>query len=136
MSDTILTGGCYCGELRYEARMAPVFQAQCHCRPCQYFSGGGPNYFMVMPAAGFSYTRGSPATFARSDIPAPRTREFCATCGTHIATLRGNGDKILKAGTLDDPTAFGVPAMAINCDEMQPFHSVADGVPCFDKMPG
>ena len=77
-------GGCYCGALRYTAEGDPLFRGQCHCRECQYFSGGFPNAVMGMPAAGFAYTRGAPARFARSDLESPATREFCGTCGTQI----------------------------------------------------
>ncbi len=37
-----ITGRCYCGEITYGTDSAPVWQAQCHCRECQYISGGGP----------------------------------------------------------------------------------------------
>lgn len=41
-------GGCYCGELRYEAEGEPLAKAQCHCRQCQYFSGGHPNVLLCV----------------------------------------------------------------------------------------
>ena len=68
-----------------------------------------------MPADGFRYTKGAPKQFRRSDLERPVTREFCDTCGTHVATRRpGLPAVILKAGTLDDPAAqFGGPQMAI-----------------------
>ena len=36
-----ITGRCYCGAVRYEADGPPAFKGQCHCRECQYISGGG-----------------------------------------------------------------------------------------------
>ncbi|MDJ0627977.1 MAG: GFA family protein [Rhodobacter sp.] len=136
MSRNILTGGCYCGALRYEVTAKPVFKAQCHCRECQYFSGGGPNYFMVIPNEGFAYTLGTPATFTRDDLEAPVTREFCPACGTHITTRRPDmAAAVLKIGTLNDPAAFGGPKAAIYTVDLQPFHSVPQDLPAFERLP-
>lgn len=132
-----LEGGCYCGALRFEAAGKPALKAQCHCRECQYITGGAPNLFMLMPLAGFRYTRGTPALFTRDDLDAPVTREFCGTCGTHMVTRRLDMDStlVLKIGTLDDPTVFDHPRMAIFTVDQQPFHHVPDGVPTFERMP-
>ena len=70
-----MEGGCYCGALRYEVTGDPVFRGQCHCRECQYISGGNPNVIMGMPTAGFRYSKGSPKSFTRSDLERPVTRE-------------------------------------------------------------
>lgn len=131
-----LEGRCYCGEVRYEAEGDPLLKAQCHCRECQYISGGAPNLFMLMPAAGFRYTQGTPKTFKRSDLAQAVTREFCATCGTHIATRRPDVPVavILKIGTLDDPTVFS-PRMAIFTVDKQPYHHIADGLPAHERLP-
>ena len=46
-----LEGGCYCGGLRYQAEGESMFKGQCHCRECQYISGGSVNVVMAMPEA-------------------------------------------------------------------------------------
>lgn len=131
-----MDGGCYCGALRYRAEGKPVMKAQCHCRECQYISGGAPNMFMLMPPEGFRYVKGTPKTFRRADIDDAVTREFCDTCGTHVATRRpGMAQVILKAGTLDDPGLFGTPQMAIFTVDRQLFHLIAEGVPTFERLP-
>jgi hypothetical protein len=129
-------GGCYCGALRYVAEGDPMLQAQCHCRECQYFSGGGANLFMIMPGSGFSYTKGTPKQFTRSDLDNPVTRDFCADCGTHVLTRRDDTNRmIIKIGTLDDPTQFQGPQMAIFTIDQQPFHHIAEGLPAFERLP-
>jgi hypothetical protein len=131
-----LEGGCYCGKLRYVAEGEPMLKAQCHCRECQYISGGAPNMFLLMPVAGFQYTQGAPRQFARGDLARPVTREFCAECGTHVATRpQGLPAVVVKVGTLDDPSLYGSPQMAIYTVDSQAFHHIPEGIPTFERLP-
>jgi hypothetical protein len=131
-----LEGGCYCGTLRYVAEGEPMMKAQCHCRECQYMTGGAPNMFMFMPAVGFRYTSGTPKQFTRKDLERPVTREFCAECGTHVVTRPpGYSAVVVKVGTLDDPAQFVGPQMAIYTIDKQPFHQIPDGMPTFERLP-
>ncbi|MBV9995436.1 MAG: GFA family protein [Caulobacteraceae bacterium] len=131
-----LEGGCYCGGLRFVAEGEPLMKAQCHCRECQYISGGGPNFIIGMPANGFAYVRGKPAKFARADLAHPVTREFCPTCGTHLATKPPGGPMVvIKVGALDDPALYGGPEMAIYLHDKQSFHLVPEGIAAFERFP-
>jgi hypothetical protein len=132
-----LEGGCYCRGLRYVAEGEPIMKAQCHCRECQYINRGSPNVIIGMPLAGFAYTKGASKQFARSDIERPVTREFCANCGTHIATRApGFPGIIIKVGTLDDPKLFGDPQIAIFTMDKQSFHRIPEGIATFERLPG
>ncbi len=92
--------------------------------------------FMLMAPEGFRYVRGAPKTFARSDLEQPVTREFCANCGTHLTTRRTDLPfVILKVGTLDDPSLYGGPKMAIFTCDKQLFHMIPEGVPTFERLP-
>ena len=92
--------------------------------------------FMLMPSSGFRYVKGQPRQFARSDLEQPVTREFCADCGTHLVTRRPDIPAvILKVGTLDDPSLFGAPQMAIFTIDRQAFHQIPAGLPTFERMP-
>lgn len=132
-----IEGGCYCGSVRYQAAGQPIFKAQCHCRECQYITGGSANVFMAMPADGFRYTQGEPKGFTRSDLDHAVTREFCPTCGTHLLTRSPQMAEavILKVGSMDDPGQFGQPQMAIFCCDKQAFHTLPEGLPAFDRLP-
>ena len=131
-----LEGGCYCGQVRYQCEGEPMMKGQCHCRECQYISGGDANVFLAMPIAGFVYTQGTPKTFSRTDLERPVTREFCANCGTHIVSRPpGFPAVILKVGTLDDPKQFDGPRMAIYMVDNQPYHRVPEGIPTFERLP-
>ena len=133
-----IQGGCYCGAVRYQATGDAIFSGQCHCRQCQYISGGQPNIVMGMPEAGFTYTKGAAKPFRRADLATPVTREFCAECGTHILSRAPGlpGTVLIKVGTFDDPTLFTGPQMVIYTIDKQPFHHVPEGVPTLERVPG
>ncbi len=132
-----IQGGCYCQSVRYEAAGNPIFKAQCHCRECQYITGGSPNVFMAMPNDGFRYVQGEPKGFTRGDIDNAVTREFCPECGTHLVTRSPQMAQavILKVGSMDDPSQFGQPQMAIFCCDKQAFHALPEGLPAYDRLP-
>ncbi len=131
-------GGCYCGAVRYKLDGDALFKGECYCRECQYISGGAPNVVMGVPEAVFTYTKGSPQGFSRSDLDNPVTREFCPECGTHLLAKSPAvpGAVMLKVGTLDDPSVFGGPEMVIYTIDKQSFHQLPEGVTAFERAPG
>ncbi len=128
-------GGCYCGEVRYETEGEPVMKGQCFCRECQYITGGDSVLIMGMPEPGYKNTKGAPKGFKRTDIEKAVTREFCPNCGTHITTRAMPGLVMIKVGTLDDPSVFEGPQMAIYTCDKQPYHRIPTDIPTFDKLP-
>ena len=115
-----------------------MMKAQCHCRECQYISGGSANVIIGMPKDGFHYTQGEASSFQRSDLENGVVREFCGNCGTPLTSLPpGMPDMaIIKVGSMDDPAAFGEPDMAFYCIEKQEFHYLRDGMTTFERFPG
>ena len=132
-----IDGGCYCGQIRYTFEGDIAAQMQCHCRECQYITGGNPNVFVMVPEATFSYVKGEPSGFSRPDLDNPVTRFFCPNCGTAIGTKAPGapGAMVLKVGTLDDPTIF-TPTVAIFTRDSQSFHHIPGDVPSFEGLPG
>lgn len=131
------SGGCYCGQVRYQCEGEPLIQGQCHCRECQYIAGGSPNILIGMPRDGFSYTQGAPRQFQRDDLEAGVVREFCPNCGTHLTSNPpGMPDLVIvKVGTMDNPADFQGPQMAFFCSEKQDFHRIPEGIPTFERFP-
>ena len=109
---------------------------QCLCRECQYFSGGGPNFFLLVPEHGCKLVAGAGSEFARSDLDKRSTRIFCAICGIDLATTSREMSPVvvLKVGTLDYPSVCS-PEVAIFTSDRQPFHTNLDGVHAFEKAP-
>ena len=101
----MLTGGCHCGALRYEARGEPFEPALCHCVDCRRVSGAPALAWFTVRAADFAYTRGAPARYASSTRAA---REFCGLCGAQITFAQQElaGAQIdVTTASLDHPEA-------------------------------
>ena len=104
------TGGCQCGAIRYAVTDEPITAATCHCRDCQYSSGGAPAHALLFPAGSVTLLRGAART------PLPRRfgravmRSFCPDCGTPLfGGTEGANYDVVRAGSLDDrkPSARG-----------------------------
>ena len=131
-----IEGGCYCQDVRYESEGEIGMKAQCFCRECQYITGGDSLLIVGVPEDSFKVTKGALKGFKRRDLENGVTREFCPNCGTHVTTRAMPGMVMIKVGTLDDPSIFEGPQMAIFTCDKQPYHHVPTDIPTFDKLPG
>lgn len=132
---TTRTGGCLCGAIRYELSADPSFQLACHCRACQYVSGGSPTLAVIVPAAALKITQGEPRThWSKGESGAEVGRSFCEVCGTPVFSKPSANSEIavIKVGGLDDPSDFTVQA-DIWMKTAQPWHSPHEGAV---QMPG
>ncbi len=101
-------GGCRCGAVRYEVAGSPVAGIACHCRDCQYVSGGAENVSMVFDRAGFAVVQGEPRVYKAT--PASGGTFFCANCGVHVFSQPDSNPQLvaIKVGGLDDRSDFKV----------------------------
>lgn len=77
-----VTGGCFCGAVRYRAAGRPLDVAHCHCGICRRTTGAPFVTWATFLASAFRVTAGTP-TVLRATPRARRT--FCAACGTAVA---------------------------------------------------
>jgi hypothetical protein len=134
---TELKGGCLCGAMRYLLRAEPIFSGVCHCRDCQYVSGGAPAYVMIFPKASLRLTKGAPrAYWSTADSGNRVARSFCEACGTPLFAENGSREEFVavKVGSLNDPGAFK-PAGHIWTQSAQPWHSIYTSLPRWNKDP-
>ncbi|MXP62190.1 GFA family protein [Roseomonas sp. M0104] len=98
----MLTGGCACGRVRYEAEGKPFNATICHCGDCRRSSGAPLVAWFSVPAAGLRFTAGTPRHFASS---ARAERGFCPDCGTSLTyQSRDMPEEIdIATASLDDP---------------------------------
>ena len=130
------SGGCRCGAVRYEVSAEPVAVMDCHCRDCQYASGGSHSTAVVVPAATFHLTQGTPVRYAsKGDSGNEVARNFCGVCGSPLfSEPPGGAIMVVKAGSLDDPSWLKVGG-ALYTSSAQPWAHIDDTKMKFEKMP-
>ncbi len=103
------TGGCQCGDVRYESAGEPIALYVCHCQECQKQSASAFGMSLEVLSAGLRVTRGTPKFWSRPTDSGRRIRcAFCPRCGSRLWHERESPAKTLtiKAGSLDEPADF------------------------------
>jgi len=105
MTPTSITGGCYCGTVRFQAAQVPLYRTNCHCANCRRAIGAQSVAWITVNRPNFRFEKGSPKKY-RTETSAWRT--FCDSCGTSLTYERDSRpDEIdITTGSLDHPEAF------------------------------
>lgn len=100
-----ITGGCYCGKVRYRATQEPLYRTLCHCANCRRAIGAQSVAWITVTRSGFDYEGGNPKRY-RTDTGAWRT--FCNDCGTSLTYERDTRPEEIDitTGSLDHPEDF------------------------------
>jgi hypothetical protein len=83
----MLTGGCYCGEIRYEAEGPPFHETNCHCSICRRTTGAPFVAWFTVRRAGFRFSKGEPRRFNSTSVG---VRAFCPTCGAQLTFVHAD----------------------------------------------
>lgn len=78
---TTYSGGCFCGNIRYQFTGGNYLVVNCHCTMCRRTSAAPFVTWVIMPKENFRFTRGTPAILESSD---KGRRHFCRDCGTPL----------------------------------------------------
>lgn len=125
------SGGCQCGDVRYELRGEIYRLNVCHCRDCQRQSGSAFGMSLVIAPETFQLLAGELSTFEMTaDSGRVKTCAFCPRCGVRIYN-RTSALCSVKAGTLDDTSWFRPDANYFTRSK-QEWTPLADGVPAFE----
>lgn len=116
MSDTIRTGGCQCGAVRFRIHGQLGRASICHCRMCQKHFGSFFGAFVSTPKDSVEWVHEEPSYF-QSSINIDRG--FCARCGTPLTYRYPEGLEI-AIGAFDDRSDLA-PKIQVNTDSALPW---------------
>src|SRR4029453_11123488 len=100
-----ITGGCYCGQVRFSASPEVRVRANCHCQNCRRAAGAQAVAWITVERSQFQFVKGTPRRY-RTETGAWRT--FCDRCGTSLSYEHDERpDEIdVTTGSLDHPEDF------------------------------
>ena len=130
-------GRCFCGDVSYRVSAEPIAFVICHCRDCQYASGGGPACIQVVAKEALEITdalnRITDYT-SKADSGRLVTRHFCSRCGTPMfETLEADPTiRLVKSGTMDDASQLKVDATVYTASA-QPWAHIDHTTQLFDR---
>jgi len=137
MSDETITGGCLCGQLRYEAKGSPQFAGFCCCADCRKSSGAGFIPFMGFAPGDVRVTGSVLMHSLKHDDGRTAERNRCPDCGSLVfgGEIGNAHSHTIYAGTLDEPERF-TPKIAIFLRDKADWVALPPGLTLFEKMPG
>lgn len=130
------TGGCACGEIRYEVEGEPIVMVDCQCRQCQRESGTGHTSNLTFHKARASID-GKPSAWDTAGDGGTRKRSaFCPTCGSPVyMTFPDMPDLlVIRAASLDEPERYQ-PQIVTWAAAAQAWDRIDPALTVFDKMP-
>ena len=129
----MVTGGCQCGAIRYEAKGEPAYSALCHCSDCRKSAGAHMVGWALFAQADVTIS-GEPKRYRSSENA---ERHFCGACGTglfYTSEVVFPGKIDIRTATFDDLAAFP-PAIQIQLADAAPWMGEVDTLPKFDRFP-
>ncbi|BBK44754.1 hypothetical protein STVA_47740 [Allostella vacuolata] len=124
----ILTGGCACGAVRFQADGDLHRAGICHCMTCRKVSGSAFNAFVVYPRSAVRIG-GETTAFHSSETG---RRHFCPRCGAHVFALYDGEEEIeLHVGSFDEPNRFR-PTYEAHVGRREDWLPALEGLPQFD----
>ena len=124
------SGGCQCGEVRYESEGDRLALYVCHCRECRRQSASAFGISVIVPRKGLRVTRGAAKFWTRpSDSGGLVECAFCPNCGSRLWHVSEDGSETLsiKGGSLDEPPDISA-AIHIWTSRRLPGVVIPDGV--------
>ena len=119
MKENEITGGCYCGEVRFSAAPDVRVSANCHCANCRRAAGAQAVAWIIFKRSQFQFVKGRPHRY-QTETGAWRT--FCDSCGTSLTyeTDRRPDEIDITIGSLDHPEDFP-PTKDVYAEERLPW---------------
>jgi hypothetical protein len=84
MADVVLTGGCLCGQVRFDLTAPPTGAGYCHCTRCQRRTGTAASINASISGEILHISSGEDLVKAFRHPDGGWEKLFCRECGAHL----------------------------------------------------
>ena len=130
-NETILTGECFCRDVRYEVADAFTYALNCHCSNCRRTTGSAFKPFAGIVREKFTLTSGAEGLLIYGD---ELTHDaHCGRCGSLLYSQVRNGAYVhVTMGTLRDAPTIR-PTAHIFVGSKAPWYEILDDLPQYQE---
>jgi hypothetical protein len=111
------TGGCLCGDVRYEAEGEPQYSGFCCCADCRKASGSGFMPFLGFPGGSVRFTGRRSQTFtSKAASGRDAVRNFCPLAA--VSSMGKRSGKLINSGSTPAPWMIPrcfIPRLRYSC---------------------
>lgn len=136
MTESVVSGSCLCGTVRYEiSGNLGIFQ-YCHCSRCRKFTGSAHSANLLVRPDQFRWLSGE-ESIGRYEPPESRhfATVFCRNCGCSMPWHAKSGKAVVvPAGTLDEHPGIE-PMQNIFCASRAAWYREASDLPRYGELP-
>ena len=134
--DTVTTGSCLCGKVRYEVTGDPMFAAHCCCTDCQKASGADHITLAFYQETQVAITGELAEYSVTADSGNTNTRIFCPKCGSRLFGRNSAREGVIgvQVGTLDNPKNIK-PAAVVYTRNRRDWDVLDENLAAFEGAP-
>lgn len=128
----MLSGGCFCGAVRYRVADQFLYAMNCHCSNCRRTTGSAFKPFAGIEREKFGVSEGEDKLLIYGD--AAGHDAHCRVCGSLLYSLVRDGAYVHVAmGTLADAPSIR-PSRHIFVGSKAPWFTITDDLPQFEEL--
>ena len=130
-----LTGGCICGQVKYQITDKLLFTQACHCKDCKVLTGSSYIVNSSVLENTLIVEGEVSSTELKAGSGASYKTYFCTKCGTYVYADYDSavGRLTVRTKTLDNSEKFP-PQVHIFTKDKDPWLNLSEDVICFKEM--
>jgi hypothetical protein len=129
MADSMISGSCLCGTVRFGVRLPSLFCGHCHCSMCRRNHGAGFVTWFAVPRAQLEVQAGA-RELRRYSSSTHGSRSFCGRCGSSLfCESEKHPEQVdIPLANVDAPIDR-LPQVHVYFDDRAPWVEVSDDLP-------